>query len=138
MEATCISRLCFAVGVAIKFWGSSCSWFHGFVISLDSGEGYEFGMAVLALNLLFYCAGMYLNWNKSCSYMWGVCSATSHKFSHSIQVCPCSCMYLNRNKSCSYMYESTTNVVFPPFQNICRFDFSRFIYFAMYLDICHI
>ena len=28
--------------------------------------------------------------------------------------------------------------VFPPFQNVGRFDFSRFIYFAMYLDICYI
>jgi hypothetical protein len=35
------------------------------VISLDSGEGYEFGMAVLALNLLFCYAGMYLNWKKN-------------------------------------------------------------------------
>ena len=26
----------------------------------------------------------------------------------------------------------------PPFQNVGRFDFSRFIYFAMYLDICYI
>ena len=28
--------------------------------------------------------------------------------------------------------------VLPPFQNVGRFDFSRFIYFAMYLDICYI
>ena len=26
----------------------------------------------------------------------------------------------------------------PLFQNVGRFDFSRFIYFAMYLDICYI
>ena len=29
-------------------------------------------------------------------------------------------------------------LLLPPFQNIGRFDFSRFIYFAMYLDISYI
>ena len=29
-------------------------------------------------------------------------------------------------------------LLLPPFQNVGRFDFFRFIYFAMYLDICYI
>ena len=28
-----------------------------------------------------------------------------------------------------------TTLLLPPFQNVSHFDFSRFIYFAMYLDI---
>jgi len=30
------------------------------------------------------------------------------------------------------------SMLLPPFQNVGRFDFSRFIYFAVYLDICYI
>ena len=29
-------------------------------------------------------------------------------------------------------------LLLPPFQNLGRFDFFRFIYFVMYLDICYI
>ena len=29
-------------------------------------------------------------------------------------------------------------IILPPFQNACRFDFSKFISFVTYLDICYI
>ena len=45
-------------------------------------------------------------------------------------------LWFHINSSIYLLINAKTSILLPPFQNVDRFDFSKFIYFAMYLDIC--